>query len=178
VLEATPLIEGYEVHDPIADQLRRGLRFPSYERFRKAREYFRHHDEGPVVSNVFYEKEEVRAIRLLGTECGECGLRQFPPTRICQRCRSTTGLREVSLGRRGEVFTYTVDWLAASPMPPTVLAVVDVEGGGRLYLQMTDIDPSEVRIGMRVRLTLRRLGAGGGLYHYYWKCRPEGGGDG
>jgi len=178
LFEVTPLIEDYVVRDPIAEQLRRGLRFPSYERFRKAREYFRHHDEGPVLSNVFYEKEEVRAIRLRGTECGECGLRQFPPTRICQRCQSKTSLREVSLGRRGEVFTYTVDWLTPSPMPPTVLAVVDVEGGGRLYLQMTDVEPSEVRIGMRVRLTLRRLGAGGGLYHYYWKCRPEGRSDG
>ncbi|MCS6817422.1 MAG: OB-fold domain-containing protein [Blastocatellia bacterium] len=178
LLEVTPRIKDYVVRDPIAAQLRRGLRFPSYERFRKAREYFRHHEDGPVLSNIFYEKEETRTIRLRGTECGECGLRQFPPTFICQGCRSTTGLREVPLGRRGEVFTYTVDWLAASPMPPTVLAVVDVEGGGRLYLQMTDVEPSEVRIGMPVRLTLRRLGVGGGLYHYYWKCRPEGGSDG
>jgi 3-hydroxy-3-methylglutaryl CoA synthase len=178
LLEVTPSVEDYAVRNPIAEQLRRGLRFPSYERFRKAREYFRHHDEGPVVSNVFYEKEEVRTIRLRGMECGECGLRQFPPARVCRGCRSATSLREIPLARRGEVFTYTVDWLAASPMPPTVLAVVDVEGGGRVYLQMTDVEPSEVRIGMSVRLTLRRLGAGGGLYHYYWKCRPEGESDG
>ncbi len=178
LLDVTSEIESYVVRRPIAEQLRWGIRFPSYELFRKAREYFRHHDEGPILSNIFYEKEEVRTIRLRGMECGECGLRQFPPAASCQGCRSRKSLREVRLGRRGDVFTYTVDWLTASPMPPTVVAVVDVEGGGRLYLQMTDVEPSEVRIGMPVRLTLRRLGAGGGLYHYYWKCQPERRGDG
>ncbi len=178
LFEVTPALERSRRCPSIADHLEGGLRFPSYELFRKARAYFRRHDDGPVVSNIFYEKEEVRTIRLRGTECGECGLRQFPPTAVCQRCRSTEGLREVKLGRRGAVFTYTVDWLATSPMPPTILAVVDVEGGGRLYLQMTDVEPSAVRIGMPVRVTLRRLGAGGGLYHYYWKCRPEGRSDG
>ncbi len=174
LFEVTPRNERYRVSYPVGRQLARGIRFSSYELFRRARQFFRHHEEGPVLSNVFYEKEEPRTLRLRGTECGECGLRQFPTTRVCLRCRSRSGLREVRLGRRGEVFTYTIDWLAASPMPPLIVAVVDVEGGGRLYVQMTDVEPSEVRIGMSVRLTLRRLGAGGGLYHYYWKCRPEG----
>jgi uncharacterized OB-fold protein len=79
----------------------------------------------------------------------------------------------VSLERRGHVFTFTTDSLYASPLPPTVVSVVELVGGGRIYLQMTDVQPEEVKIEMPVELTLRRLSEGGGLHHYYWKCRPE-----
>jgi uncharacterized OB-fold protein len=52
------------------------------------------------------------------------------------------------------------------------MAVVDLEGGGRVYVQMTDCTPEEVIIGAPVQLTFRRLHAGGDNYNYYWKARP------
>jgi len=45
-----------------------------------------------------------------------------------------------------------------------------MDGGGRLYLQVTDTDTIE--IGSRVVLTYRRLHEGGGRYNYYWKSAP------
>jgi uncharacterized OB-fold protein len=54
--------------------------------------------------------------------------------------------------------------------------VVDLEGGGRTFLQMTDCDPKEVSIGMTVELTLRCLHEGAGFHNYYWKCQPVRGG--
>ena len=44
--------------------------------------------------------------------------------------------------------------------------------GGRLYGQMTDVDPEDVRVGDEVVLTLRRRKEGPTMHHYYWKCRP------
>jgi uncharacterized OB-fold protein len=71
----------------------------------------------------------------------------------------------------GTVVTFTIDRLAYSPSPPVVFAVVDFDGGGRLPVELTDVDPDEVRIGARVELTFRRLFTADGIHNYFWKAR-------
>jgi len=144
----------------------------SYARYRKSREYMRHEERGPEISNVLWKKEERQNVRLHGTKCPQCGTVQFPITRVCQACRNSEGLREVALGRTGRVFTFTKDFLYDAPVQPTVMVVIDLDGGGRFMCQMTDVDEREVRIGMPVELVLRRMREGGHNHHYYWKCRP------
>jgi uncharacterized OB-fold protein len=53
-----------------------------------------------------------------------------------------------------------------------VAAVVDFDGGGRYPVEMTDMDPGEVKIGMRVEMTFRRLFTADGIHNYFWKARP------
>jgi 3-hydroxy-3-methylglutaryl CoA synthase/uncharacterized OB-fold protein len=72
----------------------------------------------------------------------------------------------------GTIVTYTVDRLAYSPSPPVVFAVVDFDGGGRLPVELTDVDAGEVRIGGRVEMTFRRLFTADGIRNYFWKGRP------
>ena len=62
--------------------------------------------------------------------------------------------------------------MAYSPSPPIVFAVVDFDGGGRLPIELTDVDDSEVTIGMRVEMTFRRLYTADGIHNYFWKARP------
>ena len=71
----------------------------------------------------------------------------------------------------GTIVTFTVDRLAYSPSPPVVFAVVDFDGGGRLPVELTDIDLAQVRIGARVELTFRRLFTADGIHNYFWKAR-------
>jgi uncharacterized OB-fold protein len=52
------------------------------------------------------------------------------------------------------------------------MAVVDLDGGGRVYLQVTDFAEGEVDVALPVGLTYRRLHEGGGNHNYYWKARP------
>jgi uncharacterized OB-fold protein len=52
------------------------------------------------------------------------------------------------------------------------MAVVDMDGGGRFYGQLTDCDASQAKIGMPVEFTFRRFHQGGGFYNYFWKLRP------
>lgn len=73
---------------------------------------------------------------------------------------------------RGTIVTFTTDRLAYSPSPPVIFAVVDFEDGGRLPVELTDIDPEEVEIGMRVEMTFRRLFSADGIANYFWKARP------
>jgi uncharacterized OB-fold protein len=70
------------------------------------------------------------------------------------------------------LFTFTVDFLNADPDPPSVMTVVDFEGGGRGYLMMTDRNPADVRIDQTVEMTFRRIYEAEGFTNYYWKCRP------
>ncbi|HEY8526729.1 MAG TPA: OB-fold domain-containing protein [Acidimicrobiales bacterium] len=72
----------------------------------------------------------------------------------------------------GTIVTFTIDRLAYSPSPPVVFAVVDFDGGGRLPVELTDVDADEVRIGGRVEMTFRRLFTADGIHNYFWKARP------
>ena len=72
----------------------------------------------------------------------------------------------------GSVKTFTVDRLSYTPSPPLVFAVVDFEGGGRLPMELTDVDASDVRIGDRVEMVFRRLSTTDGIHNYFWKARP------
>jgi hydroxymethylglutaryl-CoA synthase len=73
---------------------------------------------------------------------------------------------------RGTIVTYTVDRLAYSPSPPVVFAVVDFDGGGRIPVELTDVDAEDVAIGGRVEMTFRRLFTADGIHNYFWKARP------
>jgi hydroxymethylglutaryl-CoA synthase len=73
---------------------------------------------------------------------------------------------------QGTVATFTVDRMAYSPSPPVVFAVVDFDGGGRLPIELTDVDAGDVAIGDRVEMTFRRLYTVDGIHNYFWKARP------
>ena len=70
------------------------------------------------------------------------------------------------------VATYTVDRLAYTPSPPMLMVVLDFDGGGRMRCQLTDAAEDEVRAGLRVEMTFRRLVTAAGVHNYFWKARP------
>jgi len=49
--------------------------------------------------------------------------------------------------------------------------VVDFDGGGRLPLELTDLDAAEAAIGQRVEMTFRKLFTADGIVNYFWKGR-------
>jgi uncharacterized OB-fold protein len=57
---------------------------------------------------------------------------------------------------------------------PYLVALVQLDGGPRVTAQLTDVEPSEVRIGMPVERVVRRLRALGpeGYLVYGYKFRP------
>jgi 3-hydroxy-3-methylglutaryl CoA synthase len=148
------------------------LEYPTYQVYRKLRDYGRAAGGGAEISNVFLRREETQNVRMHGSLCPQCGLLQFPIAKVCGACHQHGGLIEKPLARRGRLFTFTKDFLYTGPVEPTVMAVVDLAGGGRFLCQMTDIDPAAVEIGMEVELVLRRMREGAGDHYYYWKCRP------
>ncbi len=97
----------------------------------------------------------------------------LPPTRVSMAGGAVDDMEPLPMAdTQGTIVTFTVDRMAYSPSPPVVFAVVDFDGGGRLPIELTDVDESEVSIGGRVEMTFRRLNSSEGIHNYFWKARP------
>jgi hydroxymethylglutaryl-CoA synthase len=146
---------------------------PSYGRYARFRRLVRKERGGSDVSSavvMFRDRKEL--LPLYGGKCPKCGTVQFPKHRVCIECANPDGLEDVKLARRGRLFTFTNDYLFDTPDPPVSHAVVDLDGGGRIYLQLTDCEPERVEIDMPLELTFRKVHEGGGFNNYFWKARP------
>ena len=124
-------------------------------------------------ANVFY-REGKALTRGYGVRCKACGRVQFPPQRLCMWCQSKDQFDDVRIvDKIGKVFTYSMDERAVFALDlPNVIVIADMEGGGRIYGQLTDRDPKAVSVGMPVEMTFRKYHAASGFYNYSWKCRP------
>jgi 3-hydroxy-3-methylglutaryl CoA synthase len=145
---------------------------PSYAKYLKLRRILGVDATGEAINNVLEHKEMKQDVRLYGSRCRSCGTVQYPIARVCLQCKGRDCLDDHKLRKTGNIFTFTVDHLIANVEHPLPMAVVDMEGGGRLYLQVTDFEESEVGIGNPMQLTFRRLHEGGGKHNYFWKARP------
>jgi len=96
---------------------------------------------------------------------GQDGTVQLPPSPLDDAHRPMADTL-------GTIVAFTVDRLAYSPSPPVVFAVVDFDGGGRLPVELTDVDEREIAVGDRVEMTFRRLFTADGVHNYFWKARP------
>ena len=126
-------------------------------------------------------RETPRRYNLGGSKCTVCGTAYFPPRSVCPTCahhRESIGkMVPFQLSGDGEVYSFSVVHDAAEGFEmqvPYVLALVKTVEGPVLTGQVVDIDPSEVRIGLRVRATFRKLREEGraGVIHYGYKFAP------
>jgi len=170
LFRATDAIRARPATTPVDRWLAAKTPLGSYDKYLKFRRLIEVDEVTDVVTNVLEFRELKQDVRLYGSRCRECGQVQYPMARVCIKCRAQERLDDARIARRGTVFTFTVDHLIANLEHPLPMAVIDADGGGRLYLQVADAD--NIEIGERVVLTYRRLHEGGGNRNYYWKARP------
>lgn len=174
LLRVTDRITGHRVSQSVFSQIERKAPIASYGRYAQARGLVRTEADSTEPSTpvaLFRDRREI--LPLYGGRCPRCGTVQFPIHRVCIECGCREGLEETKLGRRGTVFTFTTDHVGESEAGPVPHAVVDLEGGGRLYLQLADCTPEALRVDLPVDLTFRRCSGGPGLKSYFWKARPS-----
>jgi hydroxymethylglutaryl-CoA synthase len=177
LLQITNQIESVKDKRGITKHLASKMMLPSYGkylRFRNLMEWETTPTPPPESSdNVFY-REDKALIRGYGYKCKHCGHVQFPPQRICMWCQTKDQFDQVRLvDKTGKIFTYSLDERAVFSLDlPNVLVIVDLEGGGRIYNQATDRDPSKLTVGMEMEFTFRKFHEGGGFINYSWKLRP------
>ncbi len=172
ILQVTPEIERLKDRPGISHYLASKKPLTHYEKFLKFQGTLPNKPLEPYSSWALLWKEKKQNLQLYGTRCKKCGTFAYPRRRVCLNCSAKDEYEDVKLPRRGKIYTLAKDYLFPNPDPPTVMAVADMEGGGRFYGQMTDCDPTRVKIGMSVELTFRRFHQGEGFYNYFWKLRP------
>ncbi len=127
------------------------------------------------VSMLWRERRGI--LGLCGSRCRRCGTPQYPPQRICVKpdCGAIDEMEDYRFSdKSGHLFTYTADSLAFTPSPPAVYGMVDFEGGGRYWFDLTDCDPDLLKVGMPLEMSFRRkyLDAARGIHGYFWKATP------
>ncbi len=127
-------------------------------------------------STVTIHRDGDFLLRMHGVKCKKCGTIQYPKWRSCiePACQATGQMEDVKLAKKGKIFTFTLDHLEGGDYyeTPVPRCVIDLDGGGRILLNMTECNPSDVAIGMDVEMTFRKIHEGAEFYNYYWKCRP------
>jgi hypothetical protein len=96
---------------------------------------------------------------LLIYRCDDCGLWLHPPKPVCRRCLSRS-VGPVAVSGTGTVYSYTVNhqpWIPGIAVP-YILAIIelDEDPGLRVSTRLTGVEPADVRIGLRVRVTFTR----------------------
>ena len=129
-------------------------------------------------SAVLLWRDTASVYKMYGIKCKNCGTIQYPDQfRSCYKCRADDQFEPIKLALKGTIFTFTLDHLIGGGYydTPVPRCVIDLDGGGRILLNMTEIQkPQEnVNIGMRVELTFRKEHESANFVNYYWKCRPE-----
>ncbi|MGD9117531.1 MAG: OB-fold domain-containing protein [Dehalococcoidia bacterium] len=122
-------------------------------------------------------RERKAVLALHGSKCQRCGTPQYPPQRICVNpaCGAVDEMEDYCFSdKRGVVFSYTADHVASSINPPLLYGVIDFEGGGRFIFELADCDKESVKIGMPVKMSLRRkyIDELRGIHGYGWKAIP------
>jgi hydroxymethylglutaryl-CoA synthase len=177
VFRTTDAVSGYEPARPMAEQLAKGNDKLDYAKFLTwrgmlTREPPRRPDPDRPGAPPMLRGERWK-YAFYGSRDRSTGTVHLPPQRVSVRGGAVDDMEPVRLADvPGTIATFTIDRLAFSPSPPMVAAVVDYDGGGRYPVEMTDMDPAEVKIGMRVEMTFRRLFTADGIHNYFWKGRP------
>ncbi len=96
--------------------------------------------------------------------CDECGRLRHPPRPMCPRCHSLDW-HEQRLAGAGTLYSYAVLHHPQSPQfdYPVLAALVDLDEGVRVVTNLIGIEPSEVRIGMRVSVEFEPTIDGGAV---------------
>jgi 3-hydroxy-3-methylglutaryl CoA synthase len=114
---------------------------------------------------------------LWGNRCKKCGTPIYPVQRVCVNpdCGAIDEMEDYCFAdKKGTLFTYTADLLAYSINPPAVYGVLDFDGGGRFWFDITDCDPESLKVGMPMEMSFRikYTEHGRGVYNYFWKAVP------
>ena len=119
-------------------------------------------------------REQRINLRLHGSVCKRCGAALFPINRVCDQCGAKDEYEEFAAAEHiCKLYTFSVDQYAGrSDDPLLIQAVAEDPNGARIYTIMTDFERENVKVGMDVEFTFRRMHELGNFPNYFWKLRP------
>jgi len=176
IFQVTPEIEKVKNRGQVKAVISSGRPFTNYPGYLRIHNLLEKEKRPlrPYTAPALNKREEKQNVRRYGTRCRKCGFVQYPMRRVCLDCGAKDQMEDYKISDRGEIFSWTREhYIPVPPMkPPMAMVVVDMDGGGRMCIQMTDHDFDEVKIGTKVRLIYRKIFEHGDIINYFWKCTP------
>jgi len=119
-------------------------------------------------------RERDANLRFHGVKCQVCGTIQHPPQRVCTKCHAKDQFEPYRLSdKKAKVFTFSMDYITYPVLErPVVNVTIDFEGGGRALVYLTDREAEQVKCGMTVEMSFRKLFVRDGIHNYFWKATP------
>jgi len=170
LLTATEDIGRAQKCRPLGAHLKRKRELASYSKYLNFRDIIGESSYDAFTSLPLLWRERRQNTGLYAVKCQKCQAIHFPQRRVCHSCSAIDQIEPFKLSRTGKIYTYTNDYLYLNPDPPGSLATVDLDGGGRFFGQITDSDPQDIKIGMDVELSFRKLHDGQNFPNYFWKA--------
>ncbi|MBI4303225.1 MAG: OB-fold domain-containing protein [Chloroflexi bacterium] len=155
---------------------------PSYEKFVAFRNVIEV-DKGIRGETVPWDQKSLSwryrevILGLVGSRCKKCGTPQYPAQKVCVNpaCKAIDQMEPYRFSdKKGSLFTYTEDNLAFSLNPPAIYGMIDFDGGGRNWFDLTDCESGSVKVGIPVEMSLRKkfTDEARGTHFYFWKAVP------
>lgn len=113
----------------------------------------------------------------IGGECTECHTVQMPKHNYCVNpaCGAyNTQVDHPMAGAKGKVATWTADRLTFDFNPPAYFGMVEFDGGGRIMMDMTEVNPDTFDTGaeVTVHFRIKQIDSQRGFRKYFWKAKP------
>lgn len=113
----------------------------------------------------------------VGGKCRSCGTIQIPKENYCvnPECGELDSQDDYPMSAiQGRVKTWTADRLTFDWNPPAYFGMVEFEGGGRLMMDFTEVEPGSIDTGVPVSMhfRIRQFDNQRGFRKYFWKATP------
>lgn len=113
----------------------------------------------------------------VGGKCRSCGTIQIPKENYCvnPECGELDSQDDYPMSAvQGRVKTWTADRLTFDWNPPAYFGLVEFEGGGRLMMDFTEVEPGSIDTGVPVSMhfRIRQFDNQRGFRKYFWKATP------
>jgi 3-hydroxy-3-methylglutaryl CoA synthase len=132
-------------------------------------------DNKTALTTLYRANDQI--LGLVGGRCKETGTVQFPRTRISVNPNAPTVDTQEPYKfaeRAASVLTWSADYLTYAMSPPNHYGMITFEGGGRIFMDITDVEPGDVDSGVGVRMAFRvkEKDERRGFTRYFWKAVP------
>jgi uncharacterized OB-fold protein len=104
-------------------------------------------------------RQQSSNLRLLGSRCSSCEAKLFPERVRCPECGSKE-MESYQFNREGTVLAHTTVYEAKQGFAgqvPFVAGLVQIDEGPVVPAMITDVNPGDTDIGMRVEMVTRRI---------------------
>lgn len=183
VLKTTSEITSYKPRATIADWLQQGREETNYTKYLSFKGQLNlekgmrgEQDRKAALSTLYRHKKAI--LGFVAGRCKETGSVSFPPSRLSYDPQGSLldSQQDYPLSEKiGTVLSCSAEALSYYPAPPHQYGQVDFEGGGRVAMEFTDVDPGDVQAGTSVEMVFRVKDRDElrGFTRYFWKAVPR-----